>query len=352
LEQKLRAAQEDLTNARTLGSQDTQNKDAEIASLRDQLDQQTQQLQQVDTRLAAAVQTKRAGLREIQKTIAANVQLDIALLHLADKLEEEDYHAIRDAVVAADTAKIKKTYSDTATFLILESMGGTWRMYLKLVRGKFKKTEQQNRASWSMSTQQEFKTWEEHRDLILRQMLYDLTMWYSMANSPKKTRYMSHHVQAFITAFGLDNNEFTTGTVDSSDDDGPGPPADAAAPDLLITNPQTNQKPRNMLSRPASPRTKTSTPTGQRTSVRLNPRKPIQNAAGTSDEAVEEAFKTNEQMQAARAAENQRLEAERQKENRGQGPPRVPTLSLPSERPPETPRSEALEGPREGKELV
>jgi hypothetical protein len=319
LEEKLRAAEAELTSARTLGSQDTQNKDTEIAalkatiaSLRDQLDQQTQQLQQVDTRLAAAVQTKRAGLKAIQKTIAANVQGDIALLHLTDKLEaaetnNNEYLAIRDAVIAADTAKNKKTYSDAATFLILESMGGTWRMYLKLVRGK--KPDSMNATMFIAGKNGQIREYEENRDLVLRQMLYDLTMWYSMQNRPHKTRYMSHHVQAFITAFGLDNSELTNSNVDSSDDDGPGPPADPAdkAPDLIPATAQALQKPDDM--RP-------STPTKNRGAAGLyrapSGRKIISGTTppGNPQEILEQ-FKAADE-----AAENQRLEAERPRQSR------------------------------------
>ncbi len=136
-------------------------------------------------------------------------------------------------------------------------------MYLELVKGK--KPDGQNGFAFKSVVNGQIKKYEDNRDLVLRQMLYDLTMWYSMENRPHKTRYMSHHVQAFITAFDLDNNELTNSNVDSSDDDGPGPPtpANANAPDLIPATAQATQKPGDM--RPASAARRPPSPMGRPT---------------------------------------------------------------------------------------
>jgi hypothetical protein len=67
--------------------------------------------------------------------------------------------------------------------------------------------------------------------LILEQMLYDLTLWYSMENSKHvHTRYANAHVGAFIAAFGLAHIEPVYHDIIpvSSSDDEPRPPSPAA----------------------------------------------------------------------------------------------------------------------------
>ncbi len=85
-------------------------------------------------------------------------------------------------------------------------MGATWCMWLQNTAIK-KRTTKLN----------------EQRDTIFRQILYDLTMWDSIANEDKKTRYVPAHTAGFIKTYKLRNTE----TVDndapfSSDDEAPG----------------------------------------------------------------------------------------------------------------------------------
>jgi hypothetical protein len=54
--------------------------------------------------------------------------------------------------------------------------------------------------------------------LILEQMLYDLTLWFAMAND-KHTRYDNAHVRAFIAAFGLAEPEPGDADAEFSTDD-------------------------------------------------------------------------------------------------------------------------------------
>jgi hypothetical protein len=159
-----------------------------------------------------------------------------------------------------------------------------------------------------MGVNGQIRQYEDNRDLVLLQMLYDLTMWFSMENRPHKTRYMSHHVQAFITAFGLDNNELINSNVDSSDDDGQGPPspANANTPDLIPATAPVAQRPGDM--RPSTP-TKGRGATGL---YRAPSSRKILAAQPGDPKAILEQFEASDE-----AAENKRLEAERQKENKG-----------------------------------
>jgi hypothetical protein len=146
------------------------------------------------------------------------VQTQVALAKLTDMLVKKQYVQIRDAVRdgAAGTKRPQTEYTPAALFLILESMGGTWCMYEKLVMDK--------------RIIRNYPNYKKDLDLILRQTLYDLTMWDSIRNTPKHTRYMSHNVQKFIDAYGLKNDEPQDGADDSSDDDAPPSDPASAAP--------------------------------------------------------------------------------------------------------------------------
>jgi hypothetical protein len=61
------------------------------------------------------------------------------------------------------------------------------------------------------------KACDDQRLLVLEQMLYDLTLYYTM-NNETKTRYANKHVTAFIKAFKL-TEEPPDGEADYSTDD-------------------------------------------------------------------------------------------------------------------------------------
>ncbi len=253
----LRAAQE-------TGSETSDHLNEQLDTLKEKLQKRNimdlkAKLANISAELDKAVRIQWTGLKHIQNTISANVQTQIALAELAQKLENKQYTDIRDAVRTSDSNRKKTIYTPAALFLILESMGGTWCMYLKFVMDK-----------------RQIRTWDlyrEDRDLVLHQMLYDLTMWFSISNTPKKTRYMSSHVQAFIDTFQLENNELTDGTVPSSDDDDTDEDLTA---DTVPTNSVTPQQPDPdaPATTPLNPAaattyTRTSVPSsGNRTSVR------------------------------------------------------------------------------------
>jgi hypothetical protein len=124
-----------------------------------------------------------------------------------------------------DVRYLSKTeYTPAALFLILESMGGTWCMYEKIVMGK--KLDPAT-IKFSPETTRQIKEYNENLPVVLRQILHDLTMWDSIPNTSKKTRYMSRNVQQFIDTYELKNDEPKDSAQDSSDDDAP----DDAPPD-------------------------------------------------------------------------------------------------------------------------
>ncbi len=178
--------------------------------------------------LDAAVVVKRSTLKHVQDTISNNVQQQMSLAQLTEMLEKKQYTSIRDVVEAgAKLSNHKKTiYTAQALFLILESMGATWCAYLKRVRD-VPKPDAAKQTGFDLAATQALETWNANLLLICRQMVYDLTMWYSMDNTPKHTRYTSAHVASFINAFGLNTQELQDGRAESSDDDdapGPAPP--------------------------------------------------------------------------------------------------------------------------------
>ena len=123
---------------------------------------------------------------------------------------------------------------------------------------KGKKPQEQTVNLFNLQLSNETNAWEADRDLVLRQMLYDLTMWFSIRNNPKKTRYLSHNASEFIAAFGLDTDETASGTIYSTDDeDGPGGP-DAVEPQPDNMNPSSSRSSRPAraaVTRPVTPTT-------------------------------------------------------------------------------------------------
>jgi hypothetical protein len=78
----------------------------------------------------------------------------------------------------------KETYSKAALFLVLESMGGTWKMALASRVGK--------------------ADTEDYDDIITEKIIYDLRQWDAIGNGGKVgMRHTSKDFKAFVAAFGL-----------------------------------------------------------------------------------------------------------------------------------------------------
>ena len=86
-------------------------------------------------------------------------------------------------------------------------MGGTWKLWLD------------NEARIDKQTAQE--AYKERQTLLLRQIVYHLSMWRSIANAPKRTRYMSKYVALFIDKCQLGNPDDPAADADASSDDEP-----------------------------------------------------------------------------------------------------------------------------------
>jgi hypothetical protein len=208
---------------------------AELAGLASKMQQRNTRIAELQADLAAAqaaldaaVVVKRSTLRHVQDTISNNVQQQMSLAKLTQMLEAKQYTSIRDVVEAGATLSghKKTTYTPQALFLILESMGATWCAYLKRILN-VPKPDAAKQTGFDLAASLALDAWNANLLLVCRQMVYDLTMWYSIQNTPKHTRYASAHVTSFITAFGLTTNELLDGKVESSDDDdapAPAPP--------------------------------------------------------------------------------------------------------------------------------
>jgi len=171
------------------------------------------ELRKLQEALKQAVGDNRKNFRGLRDKIAQSAQEQIALANLADLADKGEFPAIREAVWSHAKGE-KKRYSPAAVFLILESMGGTWKLWLD------------NETRKNIASQEiEYK---QRKTLLLRQVVYHLTMWRSIANAPKRTRYMSKYVALFIDKHELVNQDDPDPAAPPSsddDDDGDGPAA-------------------------------------------------------------------------------------------------------------------------------
>jgi multidrug efflux pump subunit AcrA (membrane-fusion protein) len=180
------------------------------------------QLLQITQSLRDKVAQNRQGIRELKHNIAQNTTRRISASDLLQKLIDKDYAAIRRVVAA--TPVTKRQYSTAATYLHLESMGATWCVY-----------EQNEKNIARLQPGPERTELEKKRLTVLRQMIYDLTIWFSMDND-KHTRYASAHVAAFIKAFGLVHTEPADGGQVSTDDEREPPAPLPTVAQLSLTN--------------------------------------------------------------------------------------------------------------------
>jgi hypothetical protein len=165
--------------------------------------------------LAATVKDTTTSLGELKQSISRNVQREISAAELLEKLIARQYTDIRDAVRKRASRTHRKTYSTAAAFLHVESMGATWCMY-QANEAKILQLPQQDLTQQDRDKR---KACNDQRLLVLEQMLYDLTLYYTMLNEPR-TRYANKHVTAFIEAFKL-TEEPPDGLAPNSTDDEP-----------------------------------------------------------------------------------------------------------------------------------
>jgi DNA repair exonuclease SbcCD ATPase subunit len=154
-----------------------------IAQLRAEITDYKAALEELRKQLEGLLRSQQQDAKDLHNTVAKAVHQQIDIAGLVAHLQNKNLAPIRAAVRRADTEQIQ--YSPCALFLILESFGGTWAKCVSIV-------ENPNHSKY-----------EARCKLIVEQLLYDLTMWDSIANEIKPTRYTSHHVAEFIKHFKL-----------------------------------------------------------------------------------------------------------------------------------------------------
>jgi len=193
---------------------DAQAQHEAIARLQAQIAAMTHELEDALTQTSS-------DARRLKRTIAANVQREIDASGLLTHMTSTppNYPAVARAVAAAPHGP-KIVYTPQALFLVLEAMGGTWSLWLanqaelKVLRAR----------PQSEATKKDIAKAEKQQDLLFQCVMYDLTMWNSIAND-KHTRYTSHYVHDFMRAFGLYVTDIPSAAAeDSTDDDEPPPP--------------------------------------------------------------------------------------------------------------------------------
>jgi hypothetical protein len=197
--------------------------EAQLRDLRRQKQALEAHIAGMTQQLENALKQPIAGLKHLKRTIAANVQHELTVSDLLPKMlrDPPDYKAVRDAM-AASPAVHQRAYTPAATFLILESMGGTWCLWLQ---NEAELRRLRLAGANTSQAKQQITTAEKRQRDIFAGVMYDLTMWRSIT-SPKKTRYTSAYVQQFIQKFEL--------TPDDKDDGEPSTdeePDDHAADD-------------------------------------------------------------------------------------------------------------------------
>ncbi len=154
-----------------------------IAQLRAEIVDYKAALEKLRKQLEGLLRSQQQDAKDLHETVAKAVHKQIDIAGLVQHLQRGDLAPIRAAVRHADIEKTQ--YSPCALFLILESFGGTWAKLLSILE------------------RPEHKYYEKRCKLIVEQLLYDLTIWNSIENDIKPTRYTSHHVAEFIKHFKL-----------------------------------------------------------------------------------------------------------------------------------------------------
>ncbi len=154
-----------------------------IAQLRAEIAGYKEALEELRKQLEGLLRSQKQDAKDLHATVAQAVHKQIDIAGLVTELQDGNLRGIRAAVRHAHIEKVE--YSPCALFLILESFGGTWANCLRVL---------ENSAH---------SKYEARCKLIVEQLLYDLTMWDSIANEIKPTRYTSRHVTEFIKHFKL-----------------------------------------------------------------------------------------------------------------------------------------------------
>ena len=201
-----------------------------LQAQQNQIDSLQKQIRDMTAALQKTVEDNSRGFKALRKQISDRVQTHITSAKLIEMIQTSPT-AFRDAVRGTKTPK-QKQYSPEALFLILESMGGTWCMYM----------DNEGKQIDEHFTADDYK---KRKAVLVEQVMYDITMWDSIQNSPKRTRYTSKYVQDFIKYFGLENDDTTSRQANESSDDEDPPDAPPApqVPQMQEEAPSDDEQP-------------------------------------------------------------------------------------------------------------
>ena len=120
-------------------------------------------------------------LKEYDKVMSEGMKI-VVTAEMKEKLRKGEFNEFYELVKRNPSPK--ETYSKAALFLVLESMGGTWKM---AVENNTRKAADAN-----------------YDEIITEKIIYDLRQWDAIGNGGKADmRHTSKDFKAFVAAFGL-----------------------------------------------------------------------------------------------------------------------------------------------------
>jgi predicted nucleic acid-binding Zn-ribbon protein len=181
-----------LTNINDVLTRDKDNKETQIDKLERETDEQDEQIdelhKEIETAEEALIKATKdmdkdvhEELKEYDKVMSEGMKI-VVTAQMREKLRNGEFNVFYELV--KQNPSPKETYSNAALFLVLESMGGTWKMALASRAGK--------------------ADTEDYDDIITEKIIYDLRQWDAIGNGGKVgMRHTSKDFKAFVVAFGL-----------------------------------------------------------------------------------------------------------------------------------------------------
>jgi DNA repair exonuclease SbcCD ATPase subunit len=183
---------QNLTNINDVLTRDKDKKEVEIEEKEEQIEKQEEQIDElhvtIDTAEEALLNATKNMDKEVSEelkeydTVMSEGMKIVVTADMREKLRKGEFKEFYE-LVKKNPSK-KETYSNAALFLVLESMGGTWKMAV----------ENNNKKDAG----------ENYDEIITEKVIYDLRQWDSIGNVGKvDMRHTSKDFQAFVAAFGL-----------------------------------------------------------------------------------------------------------------------------------------------------
>jgi hypothetical protein len=119
-------------------------------------------------------------LKEYDKVMSEGMKI-VVTAEMREKLRKGEFKEFYELVKMHPSKK--ETYSKAALFLVMESMGGTWKMAQDSRLGK--------------------GDTENYDEIITEKIIYDLRQWDSIGNHMVDMKHTSKDFKAFVVTFGL-----------------------------------------------------------------------------------------------------------------------------------------------------